>query len=427
MGKLIITTVNLKGKEVLFRGLHDGKRFYEIGFEHHDGSDEAEDIPGNIYVARVRDVVKNINAAFIEYRKGKKGYFSIDDNPMPVFLNQKNTDKICEGDLVLVQLQKEAVKTKAPVLTSHVSLTGKYVVLNVAKSGIGFSNKIKETEVKERISNALKPVLASIETEDGTGCGAVIRTNAKEAEPQRIREELLELYEKYKSIRQRAVYSSAFTVLHRQEKEYLKLLAGVYQGEIEEIVTDSREVFRHVNRYIEENQLERYQNHVRLYEDELQPLYKLYSVEKVCEQVLEDRVWLKSGAYLVLQQTEAMYVIDVNTGKCIKGKDIRKTIHEVNIEAAKEIAYQIRLRNISGIIMIDFINMDEKEDKEKLIEVITQCISRDRVKTDFVEMTKLELVALTRKKVYSPVHEQLKGYYSQQPARSGGGSSLQDD
>ena len=147
---------------------------------------------------------------------------------------------------------------------------------------------------------------------------------------------------------------------------------------------------------------------ITLYNDELLPLYKLHSVESVIEQVTNKKVWLKSGAYLVMEPTEAMYVIDVNTGKCIKGKKNDETIFNVNMEAAKEVAYQLQLRNISGIIVVDFINMESQEKQRLLVEYLDECVKKDRIKTTVVDITKLNLVEITRKKIESPVYEQIK-------------------
>lgn len=416
VGKLIITSLPFRERTYLFTGLHDGKRFYEIQFDQEEAQEagktvlhaSAADSVGNIYVARVRDVVKNIDAAFLEYQKGKKGYFSMAENTTPVFLNRKNTTKVCEGDLLMVQLKKAPVRTKEPVFTSHISLSGKTIVLNVGKSGIGFSGKLKDRQKRDCLTEELAPILAEMEAASGMTYGVVVRTNAAEVPETSVIEELQRLFAQFGQMAEKAAYSSPFTVLYREEEAYLKRITGAYEGELEEIVTDSRDIYDCIGSYIKQHGLVQYQGKVRFYEDELQPLYKLYSIEKVCEQALGEKVWMKSGAYLIMQQTEAMYVIDVNTGKCIRGKDLRKTVLQVNMEAAREIAYQLRLRNISGIIMIDFISMTEEEDKKALIEVIRQSIAKDRVKTDFVEMTKLDLVELTRKKIHSPVHEQLK-------------------
>lgn len=410
MSKLIITNIDIQGKARIFRGFHDGSRFYQIGLECDEKKAAAV---GNIYVGRVRDVVKNINAAFIEYQKGEVGYFSIPENKNPVFLNPKTTTKICQGDLLLVQVAKEAVKTKEPVLTSHISLTGKYIVLNVSKNGIGFSGKIKDTSFRNKIKAVLTEELNHISEQDGEEYGVIIRTNAVNADAADIKREFLCLLNNYRTMRREAVCRTCFTTMYQEDYNYLKIIKGAYSGEIEEIITDDETIYDNICNYLDINGLTEYREALRLYADELLPLHKLYSIESLMSDVMDKKVWLKSGAYLVIEPTEAMVVIDVNTGKCIKGKDLRHTVLNVNLEAAKEIAYQLRLRNLSGIIMIDFINMEEEDDKQRLLSALNKYFIKDRIKTTLVDMTKLNLVEVTRKKTEPPIAEQIRNVFVQ--------------
>lgn len=413
MGKLIITNVTVDGKDCLFRGLHNEKRFYDIGIELWQNNNiknnyvnQNNDKVGNIYVGFVRDIVKNIGAAFVEYQKGKIGYFSITDEE-PVFLNHKTNEKLCQGDLILVQLKKEAVKTKAPVLTSRISISGKYIVLNVSKSGVGCSNKIVDHDFKKRIKEGIEEILEIVFLDTGEKYGVVIRTNAVEADFDGIERELLGLINDYRKMKESAKCQTRFSVIKSEQPAYLKMIIGAYENEIDEIITDQAFVYQEIMNYVNSIKFEKYKDVVRLYDDPMLPLAKLYSVENTLKELRTKKVWLKSGAYLVIEQTEAMVVIDVNTGKCIKGKDMKKTVLNVNLEAAKEIACQLRLRNLSGIIMIDFISMNDAEDKNKVTDCVKRLIRDDKVRTDFVEMTKLDLVELTRKKIEPPVNEQL--------------------
>lgn len=398
MGKYIISKFEYSDKQFLFRGFTDNKRFYQIGFD-----DMTKKTPklGDIYVGRVKDIVKNINAAFIEFEKNEVGYYSLLENHAPVYLNKKNTDKLCEGDTILVQVKKEAVKTKALTLTSDISLAGKYIVLNLNKSGVGISSKIKDTEFKANITKELEAIINT----SGLNTGVVVRTNAVNVELEDIKNELISLIKRYSNIVETAKTRTIYTKVYSEDKEYLKMLKGVYEGEIDEIITDDINVYEDILNNFSEDINKKYK--VKFYEDELLPLYKLYSIESLIKDVLSKKVWLKSGGYLVIEHTEAMTVIDVNTGKCIKGKDIEKTSYNINIEATEEIVYQLKVRNISGIIIIDFINMSSEEKKSDLINYLKKLISKDRIKTDFIEMTKLELVELTRKKVEKPIFEQL--------------------
>lgn len=406
MSKLIITNIEYNGKTKIFCGLHNDNRFCQMSFS--DAESESGNV-GDIYVGRVKDIVKNINAAFIEYKKGYVGYLSIDENKNIMFLNSKNTNKLCEGDLVIVQLEKAAVKTKFPVLTSNISISGRNLVFKTGNSGIGYSRKIKDGAFKEKVSRLLENCL---ENYDGgkniniKNIGLVVRTNAVNAKPEDIVMELKNLLSEWTNINKTSVTRQCFSVLKKSEAQYLNYIKGAYENEISEIITDSIDVYDEVKDYIVKNYMT---DIVKLsfYEDELLLLSKLYSIEKNIEDILNKKVWLKSGAYLVIEQTEAMVVIDVNTGKNIKGRKTEDTILNVNKEAAKEIAYQLRLRNLSGIIMIDFINMGKDESKKELMEYLKHFVSEDKIKTTVVDITKLELVEITRKKIEPPVYEQL--------------------
>ena len=179
-----------------------------------------------------------------------------------------------------------------------------------------------------------------------------------------------------------------------------------FYEELEEILTDDGDIFEELTRYLEESRPEELPKLV-LYDDPLLPLQKLYSLETAISHALARKVWLKSGAYLVIEPTEALAVIDVNSGKYAGRKKIDDTILKINLEAAEEIGRQLRLRNLSGIIIIDFIDMERAKDRECLMDSLRKIVSADPVKTTVVEMTKLNLVELTRKKVRRPFYEQM--------------------
>ena len=175
---------------------------------------------------------------------------------------------------------------------------------------------------------------------------------------------------------------------------------------MDEIVTDDPEVFQAVQNYL--NCYGEYEIPLRFYEDKLLPLSKLYSLESVLERSLQERVWLKSGGFLVIQPTEAFVCIDVNTGKFSGKKEIQETFRKINLEAAKEIAWQLRLRNLSGIILIDFINMENQEDKKELLHTLQAYLNQDPIKGTVVDITPLNIVEVTRKKVRKPLLEEWK-------------------
>lgn len=381
MNKLVIT----RWKERILTALVSEKRVLELGLE------EEDSILGNIYMGKVKRIVKNLNSAFVDFAQGQTGYYSLEDNPSP---------GLKEGDEIVVQVARDAVKTKDPVLTSNLNFTGKYAVVTSGKKVIGFSSRITDKEFKERLRPRLEAVTAG-------EAGVIVRTNAYGME-----EELLEetrcLMDQYRRIREKAAYRTCYSVLGRAEPEYLKTLKGVLSGSLEEVVTDDPDIYRNVKEYLDGQEPGAGEPvTVRLYEDRLVTLSRLYSLETVMDQALQKRVWLKSGGYLVIEITEAMVVIDVNTGKYSGKKNLADTIRMTNLEAAEEICCQLRLRNLSGIILVDFIDMHREEDKEALMDALRRYVRQDSVKTTVVDMTQLNLVEMTRKKQKRPLWEQV--------------------
>ncbi|MCI9185643.1 MAG: ribonuclease E/G [Lachnospiraceae bacterium] len=393
MNKLIIT----RWKGNLLTALYSDGRILELGLE------EESSTLGNIYVGKIKRIVKNLNSAFVDFGEGKTGYYSLDDNPVSLYANgfpenEVPSQKLKNGDEIIVQVIKEATKSKDPVLASNLNFTGKYAVLTMGKKTIGFSNKIHDKNWKERLRPDLDALLCQ-------KAGVIVRTNGYEMD-QALLEEIRYLMEASRQVLKTAAYRTGATPIYQAEPEYLKTLKGCYKGTLDEILTDEKSVFEtikeYLNRYPSEGMGE-----LRYYEDPFVSLPALYSLKTVTEQACQKRVWLKSGGYLVIEPTEAMVVIDVNTGKYSGKKNVRETIRMINLEAAQEICRQLRLRNLSGIIMVDFIDMKEEEDKEALMEALRCYALQDPVKTTVVDMTQLNLVELTRKKGKKPLWEQL--------------------
>lgn len=384
MKKALVTRYKNK---ILYMLLEDNK---EVEVDVYDNDEEL--IYNNIYVARVKDVVPNINSAFLEIAPGKVCYFSLDEKNV-LFLNRKNTTKVCEGDLILVQVVKDAVKTKAAVVSCEINLSGKYVVLTVGKGGfIGVSHKIAD---KERVTH-IKQLVSSYVTEE---YGLVVRTDAEHAADEDILAEINGLTEEYKNILKIAGTRTAFTLIKKNESPLSLNLNNAHLEDGDEIVTDDVEIY---NEILAENS----NAGVRLYEDKEISLMRAYSIETRIDKILSKNVWLKNGGYLVIEPTEALTVIDVNTGKFDgKEKDREETFLKINLEASKEIARQLRLRNISGIILVDFINMKNPDNRKILISDLEKQLYKDRIPTRFVDFTKLGLAEVTRQKKKKPVYE----------------------
>lgn len=392
MNKLIIT----KQDNQIISAIYEGNDMVQVNIDHR----ESISILGNIYIGKVKNIVKNINAAFVEISGGKMCYLSLEENLYPIYIKPKQTDKLVVGDELLVQISKEDIKTKAPVVTTNINFTGKYVVLIHGRSMIGISSKIEDEEERKRLKKIMKGF-----KEDTYGF--IVRTNAVHMNEERIHEEIMFLKKQYEELKQYGVHKSLFSLLHQTPPGYICDIRDGYADRIDEIVTDDLEIHKNIKEYLENYQKEDLEK-LQLYKDDMISMKNLYSINSKLEKGLNEKVWLKSGATLIIQPTEALTVIDVNTGKAISGKkNVEDTFFKVNMEAAQEIAKQIRLRNLSGIIIIDFIDMSKQEYKVKLMKVLEELFRKDPVKTTLVDMTALNLVEVTRKKVRKPLYEQI--------------------
>lgn len=386
MKQFVFTEWNKKKLGILFE---DGKAMEIRCYE-------ADSILGNVYRARVSNLSPNINAAFVDIKKGESCYLSMDDY---------HGEKLKVGDLVTVQVVRDKIKTKRYAVTTHISLQGDYAVTTLF-APVGVSSKITDSARKKELKTLMQNLLiaeqdaqfylaegnvAEIERIKKLTLGGIIRTQAEHAEDAAITREIEGQARLLYSIMKKSEYATQYTCLYHTEVEYIKDIRRMHALQDVEIVTDIPEVTEAIPK-------------LPLYTDEY-TLTLRYSLASLLEKTLSKRAYLKSGAYLVIEPTEAMTVIDVNSGKSIKGKNAEDQFLKINIEAAKEIARQLRLRNISGIVMIDFINMKEESHNHELMKNLAEYVRTDPVRTTVVDMTKLGLVELTRQKGKRALHE----------------------
>lgn len=392
--KLIITKIEGKIWTVLF----DDNKIVELQCTDVGQESRGYQI-GDIFVGRIKNIVSNIDAAFVEIAEGQECYFSLTENKNPIFTKKVGKKPFCVGDELLVQVTKEAVKTKVPTVSSKLSFTGKYAVLTTGDTRIGVSNKL-DKDSKERLT-------AIVEQYASGDYGIVVRTNAKDASDELLINEVKSLIASYQEMIETAHTRICYSRLKSSPKPYLLEMQNVYQEGLEEILVEEEDIYEEIRLFLEEYQPEDLDK-LRFYKDSLLPLHKLYNIEKYIEDALKERVWLKSGAYLVIQPTEALTVIDVNSGKNISKKKEDEAVFKLNVEAAQEAARQIRLRNLSGIILIDFINMQKREMMDQLLHIFEKELSKDPIATTLVDVTKLQLVEVTRKKVRKPLYEAIR-------------------
>ena len=391
--KLILTRYK---KGVLSLILRDNQ-IQEIFYNTEDNSANI----GDIFVAKVINVVTNIQAAFIDYQPGKRGYLPISSKYKPVLLNRIYDGRILAGDELLVQMEKEAIRTKEPVFTMNLSLPGKYCVVTNADSSKSVSSKLSRKEREILRSHILM----------NTEYGIVVRTNAKELlafnDFSFLTEECNLLTEQMNKILTEGIHRTCYSRIHKAAPAYLTELRDNKALEYEQIVTDDSALYEELKSFLHSYMPEA-EAFLALYTDETLSLHKLYGLNTKIQELLQPKVWMNSGAYLIIEQTEAMYVIDVNSGKNNSKKSSDSYVLSVNMEAAKEIMRQIRLRNISGIIIIDFINMEDETMKEQLMQELKRLAKLDRIQTTIVDMTPLGLIEITRKKTKRSLRAQLE-------------------
>lgn len=398
--RFVITRTVVCGKEPLVCAVLGDHRMLEVQCIPKDAPPQ---ILNNIYVGRVSQVVKNIGAAFVEIEKGRKCFLPLSDLKHPVYVKRVSQKQmLSQGDELLVQIVREAVKTKEPQVSTNLSLAGIYSVVTSGERQLGVSGKIS-SEKRE----LLRALAATVHDER---FGVIVRTNAEDllqGNEQALTSEICSLQEQMQAVLSQAPHRTIYSVLHKAPPEYIRILQNQPLEQISEVVTDDDGIFEELTAFASAHPSMELTGKLRFYNDAQLDLQKLYSIQVQLERALQKKIWLKSGANLLIETTEAMTVIDVNSSKNIKKKSPEDQHLQINLEAAKEIAAQLLLRNISGIIIIDFIDMASDDDKERLLAAMRSFVRTDPVKTEVIDLTRLGLMELTRKKIRRPLAEQL--------------------
>lgn len=395
--RIIITKAPLKegwGQEFFLAAAFDEKRMTQIQVE----AVSKSSILGNIYIGRVENIATNIQAAFVDIAKGVSCFLPLEEAKNAVFTKKNGKKDLCIGDELLVEVTREKQKNKPASVSANLNFSGKYLILTTGNHLLGISKKLHATE-RERLQALLKDQITDT-------FGIVVRTAAKDASDEEILKELEMLTKQCHACLQGAMHRTAFTRLREAPPFYLQFLKNRNLTEVQKITTDIPSVHEVLLQHF---QATKEAEKLHLYTDTQVSLFALYSLTHELERALHRQVWLPSGAYLVIDPTEALTVIDVNSGKNIKKKAREELVFSVNVEAAHEIARQLILRNISGICIIDFIDMKEKEHREELMHILRMDLKKDKVPATLVDITRLGLVELTRKKVQKSLKEQLQG------------------
>lgn len=391
--------MEIHGVPCTVAALSEEERIVEIRLE----SDQEKSILGNIYTGQVENIASNIQAAFVQIEPGKRCYYSLAEAQRAVFsAGRKGNGPLRPGDELLVQVSRDAMKGKLPALTSNLNFTGRYLVLTTGDKKFGLSSKLA-LEDRHRLSGWLKEEAERPDKE----FGIIVRTNAADSSKEEILKELEWLKGRYHKAVVQGRNRTCFSLVLETEPFYVAAVRDAYGRDLDEIITDVPEIREMILGYLEEISPE-LKEKLRFYQDKLLPLYKLYRVETALDAIQKEKVWLNSGGFLVIQQTEAFVSIDVNSGKYTGKKKMEETFRKINLEAAAEIGRQLRLRNLSGIILIDFINMENPDHRDELFHVLQKLLRKDPVKSRAIDITPLHILEMTRKKVRRPVIEDIR-------------------
>ncbi|HEX6301767.1 MAG TPA: Rne/Rng family ribonuclease [Acidimicrobiia bacterium] len=369
--------------------------------EHYVAKDDSSSVAGNIYLAIARNVLPGMEAAFLDFGASKNGVLYASDVSAGGRGNGgKNSkrieDVLKEGDKVLVQVTKDAMGAKGARLTGVPSLPGRYLVLVPDSDSIGISRRLPDAD-----RNRLREVINKVRPE---GFGVIVRTAALHASPEELAADISRLTKQWDAINQEAERGDAPRLIHREPELLIKVIREHFTADFRKLMIDDKEAHETVIDYLRSTAPDLVSK-VHLYEDEI-ALFDRYHVDDQLKKALDRKVFLPSGGHLVIDRTEALTVIDVNTGKFVGSSTLEETVLQNNLEAAEEIGRQLRLRDIGGIIVIDFIDMETTENQQKVLRRLKETLARDKTRTQVFEVSHLGLVEMTRKNVSAGLLEQ---------------------
>jgi ribonuclease G len=377
-----------------------------------------QELMGNIYRGRVVRVLPGMQAAFVDIGLERSAFLYVsdvhkdimeleqmmlrnsggDEPPMreEEVPNRETTevsfsveDLLHEGQDIMVQVSKEPLGTKGARLTSYVSLAGRHLVLLPTVNHIGISRKIEDPAERERLKSMIQELRPN-------HSGFIVRTASELADRSKIKSEMDFLLKLWASVQEKMARSSGASLLHKELSISLRSVRDLFAREVDRLIIDSPDVYTQVMEFIE-TFVPVLKYSVDLY-DGGEPIFDYYGIEMEISRALHRKVWLKSGGYIVIELTEALTAIDVNTGSYVGTRNLEETILKTNLEAVKEIALQLRLRNLGGLIVIDFIDMEKKPNREKIFTTLKEALNKDKAKTHILKMSELGLIEMTRKR-----------------------------
>lgn len=366
-------------------------------------------IVGHVFKGKVANVLPGMQAAFVDVGLSKNTFLYVDDalenvegvDELPEKVNKSTTikDVVKPGQQVIVQVSKEPFGTKGARVTRHITLPGRLVVLMPTVDYVGISRRISSPQERDRLKKLVQEVRPK-------GMGLIVRTMAEHCSDEEIKKDIDFLHLLWNRLHKKAKGAKAPALLHKDLTLLYRIIRDTFDGDVLRFIIDKPEEYEAILSLLEDISPQ-LKDRVFLFQQN-RPIFEVFGIEAQLEKVLNRKVWLKCGGYIVIDGTEALTSIDVNTGKFVGSTNLADTVLKTNLEAAREIARQLRLRNIGGIIIIDFIDMDDHEHRRKILAVLEEAVSHDKIKTAVLGLTQLGLVEMTRQKVRQGLAEFLQ-------------------
>ena len=365
-----------------------------------------ERLEGNIYLGKVENVLLGMQAAFVDIGKEKNTFIHIRDIIPKASnetgnknepLNKHNIKNyIKTGMPILVQIKKDATSKKGARVSTHINLSGRYAVLMPNSDFITISKKIEKETEKNRLLKIVKEIVPQ-------NYGIIIRTSAEEKSEEEIKRDInnliitwQEIVNKYEKVKKQTTFTPQ--LIYKNQGIIEKLIIDLIDQDLSKVIVNDEKTYENIKKVLEKIALE---TDVKVELKKEKNILNIYEIQEQLEKANNRKIWLKCGGFITIDKTEALTAIDVNSGKYVGTKDLEKTIFTVNKEATIEITKQIRLRDIGGIIIIDYIDMENKEDKAKILEILEENLKKDRSKTQVIGFTPLDLLEMTRKHMWS--------------------------
>ena len=356
-----------------------------ILIEKHEEHSNQKRLEGNIYIGTVKNVLKGMQSAFIDIGEGKNTLIKLKDVlPRDAETTEKSITEILKPKMeLMIQIKKDGTLTKGAKVSTHINIPGRFIVLLPDAKYITISQKIEDEEERQRLIRIAKTNLPE-------NMGAILRTSSQNIEEEKIKKEIEILLEEWERIKEKKK-NKKVKLLYDNNALIRRTIIDIIDRGLEKIVINDKKTYIEIKKIVDSMDI-----NIELVLKE-ENLLKMYSLEEQIHKMKRRKIWLKCGGFITIDKTEALTAIDVNTGKYIGNKNMEQTIFVVNKEATYEIAKQLRLRDIGGIIIIDYIDMHEEENKDKIQEILKQALKKDRTTSQIIGFTKLNLLEMTRK------------------------------